>query len=190
MGSASSEYMRISWETVGRCISRVREYLGELAAFSPELGETYNNIIDQWVYTYSEMTVNRYSLASQGFGVTDGSTGLACYTQIVTDDALTIPEAAIPDDVDWSTVCIVVLGYALQDDGNMKNEAYGRCLTAYAILEATGEQAMIAITGGGTAKNNAWATEGGQVKAFQISLGVPEVRSLRKRKRRIRLGMR
>ena len=57
-----------------------------------------------------------------------------------------------------------VLGFALNDDGIMKDELVGRLQTALASAQKY-PNAYVAVTGGGTAKNNPNAIEADQMAA-------------------------
>ena len=68
----------------------------------------------------------------------------------------------LPDD---ESLCIVVLGYRLNPDGSMSDELIGRCKTA---LECSKQypKAYVAVTGGGTAKDNKATTEADEMAAW------------------------
>lgn len=138
--------------------------LTELKNIDPELGETWDNIMSYWDQAITTMTINTYNPSAS-----EDPSGT--YTPVSSDESLALPTDLVSDD---STLCIVVLGYSLNDDGSMKNELYGRLLTAYAIYQQYPD-AMIAVTGGGTARNNSSATEAGQMADYLINtLGVDE----------------
>ena len=71
-----------------------------------------------------------------------------------------LPDGLPNDD----SLCITVLGFALNDDGTMKDELVGRLQTALASAQKY-PNAYVAVTGGGTAKNNPNATEADQMAA-------------------------
>lgn len=73
------------------------------------------------------------------------------------------------------SVCIVVLGLKLNDDGTMQDELIGRLETGLAIANAY-PNSFIAVTGGGTAENNPDATEGQLMGAWLIEQGMDESR--------------
>ena len=79
----------------------------------------------------------------------------------------TVPEGLAEDD----SLCIVVLGFQLEPDGSMAAELRGRCETALACLERY-PNAVLAVTGGGTAFGNRSATEGGVMAAWFSEHGV------------------
>ena len=81
----------------------------------------------------------------------------------VENNGANIPEG-LPGD---NSLCIVVLGYSLNDDGSMKDELKGRCDTA-AKLALKYPNSYIACTGGGTAKNAPDITEADSMKAYLI----------------------
>ena len=78
----------------------------------------------------------------------------------------------LPND---DSLCITVLGVALNDDGTMKDELVGRLQTALASAQKY-PNAYVAVTGGGTAKNNPNATEADQMEAWIIANGLDENR--------------
>ena len=70
----------------------------------------------------------------------------------------------------------VVLGYALNPDGSLNQEAMGRCDVAYESAMKY-PNSLIFVTGGGTAKNNKNVTEGGQMKEYLVNIkGLDESR--------------
>ena len=78
----------------------------------------------------------------------------------------------LPND---DSLCITVLGVALNDDGTMKDELVGRLQTALASAQKY-PNAYVAVTGGGTAKNNPNATEADKMAAWIIANGLDENR--------------
>ena len=83
----------------------------------------------------------------------------------------TVPEG-LPED---NSVAIVILGFALNADGTMKDELVGRLQTGLAIAEAY-PNAYVVVTGGGTAKENPNVTEGGLMGAWLLEQGLSEDR--------------
>lgn len=86
-------------------------------------------------------------------------------------DPEVLPDGLPQDD----SLCIVVLGYALKRDGDMQSELIGRLETALASAEKY-PNAYIAVTGGGTARNNSSVTEAGQMAKWLIKRGIDESR--------------
>ena len=78
----------------------------------------------------------------------------------------------LPND---NSLCIVILGYALNDDGTMKDELVGRLRTGLAIANAY-PNAYVCVTGGGTAANNPNVTEAGLMAAWLQENGLAENR--------------
>ena len=72
----------------------------------------------------------------------------------------------------------MVLGFQLESDGSMAPELVGRCETA---LRCAGQypNALIAVTGGGTAWQNPGATEAGVMAKWLIAHGVEAARILK-----------
>ena len=83
----------------------------------------------------------------------------------------TVPEG-LPED---NSVAIVILGFALNSDGTMKDELIGRLQTGLAIAEAY-PNSYVVVTGGGTAANNPNVTEGGLMGAWLLEQGLAEDR--------------
>jgi hypothetical protein len=82
----------------------------------------------------------------------------------------------LPDGLpDTDELCIVVLGFELQDDGQMRNELVKRLEIALASANKY-KHAYIVCTGGGTASNNKKITEAGQMAKWIISHGIEESR--------------
>ena len=79
-----------------------------------------------------------------------------------------VPEGLAEDE----SLCIVALGFQLEPDGSMAEELTGRCETALACL-ARYPNAVLAVTGGGTAWQNRAVTEGGAMAAWFAAHGVP-----------------
>ena len=83
----------------------------------------------------------------------------------------TVPEG-LPED---NSVAIVILGFALNADGTMKEELIGRLQTGLAIANAYPESYVV-VTGGGTAANNPDVTEGGLMGDWLLEHGLDEDR--------------
>ena len=83
----------------------------------------------------------------------------------------TVPEGLPEDD----SVAIVILGFALNDDGTMKDELIGRLQTGLNIAVAY-PNSYVVVTGGGTAKNNPDVTEGGLMGQWLLDQGLAEDR--------------
>ena len=83
--------------------------------------------------------------------------------------------AGLPED---ESLCIVVLGFQLESDGSMAPELVGRCETALRCAERY-PNALIAVTGGGTAWSNPSATEAGVMAEWLIVHGIAPDRILK-----------
>jgi len=83
----------------------------------------------------------------------------------------TVPEG-LPED---NSVAIVILGFALNADGTMKEELIGRLQTGLNIANAY-PNSYVVVTGGGTAANNPNVTEGGLMGAWLLEQGLAEDR--------------
>ena len=74
----------------------------------------------------------------------------------------------LPND---NSMSVVILGFALNDDGTMKEELVGRLETGLAIAKDY-PQSYVVVTGGGTAKNNPNVTEGGLMGDWLLEHGL------------------
>ena len=81
------------------------------------------------------------------------------------------PDGLAQDD----SLCIVILGFALNSDGTMKNELIGRLETGLASAEKY-PNAYVVVTGGGTAAGNPNVTEGGLMGEWLLEHGLDEER--------------
>lgn len=82
-----------------------------------------------------------------------------------------VPENLPNDD----SVAIVILGFALNPDGTMKDELIGRLETGLNIAKAY-PNSYVVVTGGGTAANNPNVTEGGLMGEWLLKQGLPQER--------------
>ena len=82
----------------------------------------------------------------------------------------------LPDGLpDTDELCLVVLGFQLNEDGTMKEELIERLTVAKNCAEKY-PNALIVCTGGGTAKNNENATEAGEMAKWLIAEGIEKER--------------
>ena len=72
-------------------------------------------------------------------------------------------------------LCIIVLGFQLNDDGSMSDELIGRCEVALKCAEQY-PSAYVAVTGGGTARDNKTKTEADQMAEWLEKKGVSKDR--------------
>ena len=99
---------------------------------------------------------------------------MAYWSHVNTDMVVnigTVPEG-LPED---NSVAIVILGFALNADGTMKEELIGRLQTGLNIANAY-PNSYVVVTGGGTAANNPDVTEGGLMGAWLLEQGLAEDR--------------
>ena len=83
-----------------------------------------------------------------------------------------VHEGILPDGLpETDELCMVVLGFQLNPDGSMKNELIERLKVALASADKY-PNAFIVCTGGGTAAENASATEAGKMAEWLIDNGV------------------
>ena len=95
---------------------------------------------------------------------------MALWKSVNTD--LTIHEGVLPDGLpDTDELCIVALGFQLNPDGTMRDELIERLKVVKASAEKY-PNALIVCTGGGTAAENAAATEAGKMAEWLIENGV------------------
>lgn len=81
------------------------------------------------------------------------------------------PDGLPTDD----SMCIIILGFALNDDGTMKDELIGR-LTVGLESAKKYPNAYVLVTGGGTAAANPDVTEGGLMGQWLLDNGLEESR--------------
>lgn len=97
------------------------------------------------------------------------------YWEYVNNDFEIVPEVlpdGLPED---DSLCIVVLGFQLKEDGSMTEELEGRCEAALKSAQKY-PNALVAVTGGGTARRNPEATEADSMAQWLISRGIAEER--------------
>ena len=83
-----------------------------------------------------------------------------------------VHEGILPDGLpETDELCMVVLGFQLNPDGSMKDELIERLKVALANADKY-PNAFIVCTGGGTAAENASATEAGKMAEWLIDNGV------------------
>jgi len=102
-------------------------------------------------------------------------TSIMDYWRYVNNDMTLYPDV-LPDGLPQNeSLCIVVMGYALNSDGSMKKELIGRLETALASAQKY-PNAYIACTGGGTAKNDRTRTEAGEMSKWLLEKGISKER--------------
>ena len=85
----------------------------------------------------------------------------------------------LPDDLPQDdSLCLVVLGFQLLPDGEMAPELLGRCQVALACAKKY-PNALIAVTGGGTAAKDHSITEAGVMADWLIEQGIAPERIIR-----------
>ena len=101
---------------------------------------------------------------------------MACWDRVSGD--LTLNPGALPEGLPQdNSLCLVVLGFQLLYDGDMAPELAGRCETALRCAQQYPE-ALIAVTGGGTALGDREATEAGVMASWFRTQGIPAERLL------------
>lgn len=85
----------------------------------------------------------------------------------------TVTPGVLPDGLpEDNSLCIVVMGFALNANGTMKEELIGRLETTLASAQKY-PNAYILCTGGGTASGNYAATEAGRMALWLEDYGIP-----------------
>lgn len=146
---------------------------------APSAGDYVYKIINYYQYHQMEAAVDIECLLNALEEVDPAQAD--CWEQIIAhwdyvntqmdESAGTLPDGLPEDD----SLCIVVLGYALKNDGSMAKELIGRLEVALAAAQKY-PNAYIACTGGGTAKRNKTVTEAGQMAKWLMEQGVAEER--------------
>lgn len=137
-----------------------------IPVFASESGET--DIINEMISYYStyqstaKTDIQRLVEKLKALNSTKGEEWekIMEYWDYVNTD-MNVNVDGLPND---DSLCITVLGVALNDDGTMKDELVGRLQTALASAQKY-PNAYVAVTGGGTAKNNPNVIEADQMAA-------------------------
>ena len=147
--------------------------------------ESYNLVSDM-VYAYAdrqEAVVDIIRSDLEKLTALDPALG-SLWTKLMrtwskVNSGLTVNPGVLPDGLpEDESLCIVVLGFQLESDGSMAPELLGRCETALRCAEKY-PNALIAVTGGGTAWQNPGATEAGVMAEWLIAHGVEAARILK-----------
>ena len=160
----------------------------EPTAFLPPRGYTEEsyNLVSDMVYAYAdkqEAAVDIIRSDLEKLNALDPALGslwaklMRTWSEV--NSELVINPGVLPDGLpEDESLCIVVLGFQLESDGSMAPELSGRCETALKCAEKYPD-ALIAVTGGGTAWQNPGATEAGVMADWLIAHGVKEERILK-----------
>ena len=160
----------------------------EPTVFVPPLGYTEEsyNLVSDMVYAYAdrqEEAVDIIRADLEKLTALDPALG-SLWTKLMrvwseVNSGLTLNPGVLPDGLpEDGSLCIVVLGFQLESDGSMAPELLGRCETALKCAEKY-PNALIAVTGGGTAWSNPSATEAGVMADWLIAHGVAAERILK-----------
>ncbi len=160
----------------------------EPTVFVPPQGYTEEsyNLVSDMVYAYADKQEEAADIIRadlEKLNALDPALG-AFWTKLMqtwseVNSDLTVNPGVLPDDLpEDGSLCIVVLGFQLESDGTMAPELLGRCETALRCAEKY-PNALIAVTGGGTAWSNPNATEAGVMADWLISQGVTPDRILK-----------
>ena len=160
----------------------------EPTVFVPPQGYTEEsyNLVSDMVYAYAdrqEAAVDIIRSDLEKLSALDPALG-AFWTKLMqtwseVNSGLTVNPGVLPDGLpEDESLCIVVLGFQLESDGSMAPELLGRCETALRCAEKY-PNALIAVTGGGTAWSNPNATEAGVMADWLMAHGVEASRILK-----------
>ena len=160
----------------------------EPTVFVPPQGYTEEsyNLVSDMVYAYAdrqEAAVDIIRADLEKLSALDPALG-AFWTKLMrvwsgVNSGLTVNPGVLPDGLpEDESLCIVVLGFQLESDGSMAPELLGRCETALRCAEKY-PNALIAVTGGGTAWSNPNATEAGVMADWLMAHGVEASRILK-----------
>ena len=130
--------------------------------------------------TYGDQAADRIGDLLDELSYMDASAGTRWKTIM---DLWTSPELGkplhydvLPDGLpDTDELCIVVLGFQLEPDGSMKEELVERLTVALNSAKKY-PNAYIVCTGGGTAAENASASEAGEMAKWLVAQGVDQKR--------------
>jgi len=160
----------------------------EPTVFVPPQGYTEEsyNLVSDMVYAYADKQEEAADIIRadlEKLNALDPALG-AFWTKLMqtwseVNSDLTVTPGVLPDDLpEDGSLCIVVLGFQLESDGTMAPELLGRCETALRCAEKY-PNALIAVTGGGTAWSNPSATEAGVMADWLTAHGVEASRILK-----------
>ena len=143
------------------------EYIRQIVRYYGYHGDNAKNDINCLTYALNEVDPAQAQAWSS----------IMEYWSYVNTD-MTIYPGVLPDGLpDSNALCIVVLGYGLNDDGTMRNELVGRLKVA---LQSAVKypNALIVCTGGATAEFNKHVTEAGQMASWLLEKGLEPGRIL------------
>ena len=143
----------------------VDDYVEDLIAYYKNYQESAATDIQR---TLEEMAAVDAEMAEAWTQIMD-------YWSYVNTD-MVVNTGVAPDGLaDDDSLCIVILGFALNSDGTMKDELIGRLQVGLASAEKY-PNAFVVVTGGGTAANNPDVTEGGLMGQRLLDNGLAEDR--------------
>ena len=142
---------------------------------APAEGRTAGDIIEEMVVyygTYGDEAAQVTAELLEELSALDPAAG-AKWERIMdlwksAEAGLAVHEGILPDGLpETDELCMVVLGFQLNPDGSMKDELIERLKVALASADKY-PNAFIVCTGGGTAAENASATEAGKMAEWLI----------------------
>ena len=143
----------------------VTSYINDLILYYRDYQDAAQTDIDRTLAEMAEVDAGQAEAWSQ----------IMDYWSYVNSDMVVNTEVApdgLPDD---NSMAIVILGYALNDDGTMKDELVGRLQVGLNTANKY-PNAYVVVTGGGTAANNPDVTEGGLMGQWLLDQGLDESR--------------
>ena len=160
----------------------------EPTVFTPPRGYTEESyaLVSDMVYAYAdrqEAAVDIIRDDLEKLDALDPALG-SLWTKLMrlwssVNSELTLNPGKLPEGLPQDeSLCIVVLGFQLESDGSMAPELVGRCETALRCAEQY-PNALIAVTGGGTARSDPSATEAGVMAEWLTAHGVADSRILK-----------
>lgn len=149
-----------------------------ITASGDSSNDTYK-LVSDLVYTYKTEQNNAYDeisallaeLKSAKPELGSAWERIMNYWLYVNED-LTVNAGALPDGLpEDGSLCIIILGYMLNNDGTMQEELLGRLQTGLHCAEQYPE-AYVLVTGGGTALHKPEATEAGCMATWLTEHGI------------------
>lgn len=147
------------------------DYIRQLMSYYIHYGEAAKTDMDCLIYALSEIDLNQARAWAS----------IMEYWRYANDEMPLYP-GVLPDGLPKDdSLCIVVLGFALNPDGSMRKELIGRLETALASAEKY-PNAYVLCTGGGTASSNKATTEADSMAQWLTEKGIDAARIITENK--------
>ena len=147
--------------------TEIASILDEIASVDPTSADIWEQVLDYWDQVNREGFTNVYNgLPGIREEVSKNDIRTTAF-----DDIQLLPEDLPTDD----SLCFVVLGFQLNADGTLRQEAIDRLITVTGCLQEYPD-AHILLTGGPTAAGNPSATEAGAMADWLIAHGIEKER--------------